>query len=87
MPASAIREGDYKLIEWYEQTLYDEDGQINLFNVREDVGETKDLATQMPELAEHLRKKLHVWRKEVGAQEMIVNPNYDPKKVHIRGDE
>ena len=87
MPASAIREGDYKLIEWYEESLYEEEGAINLYNVREDVGETNDLAGEMPELAERLRKKLHTWRENVGAQEMIVNPNYDPYKVMIRGDE
>ena len=79
-PASAIREGDYKLIEWYEETLYNEDNQINLYNVREDVGESKDLAKEMPELADRLRKKLHDWRKSVGAQEMGINPNYDPER-------
>ena len=80
-PASAIREGDYKLIEWYEETLYNEKNQINLYNVREDVGETKDLAEEMPELAARLREKLHQWRKSVDAQEMKVNPNYDPKRA------
>ncbi len=83
-PASAIREGDYKLIEWYEETLYDEEGQINLYNVREDVGETNDLAKEMPELAARMRKKLHQWRERVGAQEMKVNPNYDPKRADWR---
>ncbi len=83
-PASAIREGDYKLIEWYEETLYNEKNQINLYNVREDVGETKDLAQEMPELASRLREKLHQWRKAVGAQEMEINPNYDPKRADWR---
>lgn len=83
-PSSAIREGDYKLIEWYEETLYNEDNQINLYNVREDVGETKDLAQEMPELASRLRKKLHQWRKAVGAQEMEINPNYNPEKADWR---
>ncbi|UCE04401.1 MAG: sulfatase [bacterium] len=83
-PASAIREGDYKLIEWYETSLYDEENQISLFKVREDIGETKDLAKQMPELAARLREKLHQWRKSVGAQEMTINPNYDPQKADWR---
>jgi len=83
-PASAIREGDYKLIEWYEPTLLGEENQISLFNVREDVGETRDLSKQMPELAAKLREKLHQWRKAVGAREMSVNANYDPEKADWR---
>jgi arylsulfatase A-like enzyme len=84
-PASAIREGDYKLIEWYEQSVYgDEEGQINLYNVREDVGESVDLAEKKPELAARLREKLHRWRKAVGAQEMVRNPNYDPARADWR---
>jgi hypothetical protein len=35
----------------------------------------------MPELAEKLWKKLKKWRKDVGAQEMTINPNFDPKKA------
>ncbi|MDW7680212.1 MAG: sulfatase [bacterium] len=83
-PASAIREGDYKLIEWHEEALYNEKNQINLYNVREDVGEINDLANEMPELAIRLREKLHQWRKAVGAQEMKKNPNYDPQKEDWR---
>ncbi len=83
-PASAVRGGDYKLIEWYESTLYGEDNQINLFNVRKDIGETKDLAKEMPELAARLREKLHQWRKSVGAQQMTINPNYNPQKADWR---
>jgi len=83
-PASAIREGDYKLIEWYEPTLYDEDNQISLFNVREDIGETIDLAKEMPELAARLREKLHKWRRSIGAQAMPINPNYNPQKADWR---
>jgi arylsulfatase A-like enzyme len=83
-PASAIREGDYKLIEWYEETLLGLDNQVNLYNIREDMGETKDLVTQMPELAQRLREKLYDWRKRVNAQEMTVNPGYDPEKADWR---
>jgi arylsulfatase A-like enzyme len=83
-PGSAIREGDFKLIEWYEQSLYGEEHPVSLFNVRQDVGETRDLADEMPEKAAEMREKLHRWRKEVGAQEMTVNPDYDPQKVDWR---
>ncbi len=82
-PAGAVREGDYKLIEWFEETLYGLDHQIELFNVREDVGENVDLASKMPEKAEAMRKRLHEWRRSVNAQEMTVNPNYDPLKANL----
>ena len=83
-PGSAIREGDYKLIEWYEQALYGEEHPVSLFNVRQDVGETKDLAQELPEKAAEMREKLHRWRKAVGAQEMTINPNYNPQKANWR---
>jgi arylsulfatase A len=86
-PSSAIREGDYKLIEWFEETLRNEPNQVSLFNLREDIGESKDLSAQMPDKVEHLRQKLHEWRRSVGAQEMSVNPNYDPKRADLRFSE
>jgi len=86
-PAGAIREGDYKLIEWYEQTLLGEESQINLYNLAEDIGEENDLAEEMPELAARLREKLHTWQKKVGAQQMTVNPNYNPEKAEMRFSE
>ena len=39
---------------------------------------------RLAELAAQMRKKLHDWRKRVGAQEMSVNPNYDPKRAEMR---
>jgi arylsulfatase A-like enzyme len=61
-PGGAVRSGDWKLIEWYE------DGKVELFNLREDIGETKDLSSQMPERASAMKKMLDDWRKSVGAQ-------------------
>ncbi len=58
----AIREGDYKLIERYE------DGSVELYNVAKDVGETEDLATREPGRAEEMKRKLRVWLKETDAQ-------------------
>lgn len=83
-PGGAIRVGDYKLIEWYEETMWGLPNQINLYNVREDIGETTDLSAQLPELAAEMREKLHRWRHAVNAQEMIRNPHYDPDRVHVR---
>jgi hypothetical protein len=80
-PSSAIRLGDYKLIEWTEAALIHKKGAYNLFNVRKDPGETKDLIEAMPEKATELKKRLREWLKDVGAQEMVVNPNYDPERA------
>lgn len=82
-PSGAIREGDYKLIEWYEQTLLNLPHQVSLYNIRKDIGETIDLADQMPGMAKRLREKFHKWLKSVDAQLMTVNPDYDPKRADL----
>jgi arylsulfatase A-like enzyme len=73
-PYGAIRKGDFKLIEYFS------DMRVELYNLREDVGEQNDLATKMPDKVEELRARLHAWRKEVGAQMPTPNPKYDPSK-------
>lgn len=73
-PYSAIRDGDYRLLEFFENN------RIELYNLKEDVGETTDLAKAQPELAARLQAKLAAWRKEVGAQLPTLNPNFDPDK-------
>jgi len=61
-PFSAIRQGDWRLVEYLTQD------KIELYNIAEDIGETKDLSKQQPEKAAALRAKLDAWRKSVGAQ-------------------
>ena len=72
MPYSAIREGDFKLIEFLEDT------RVELYNLKDDIGETRDLATTMPDKVNALRIKLHDWRSKVDAQMLTPNPQYDP---------
>ncbi|NOY57363.1 MAG: sulfatase [Calditrichaeota bacterium] len=86
-PSGAIREGDYKLIEWYEQTMLGEDHQIDLYNIKKDIGETTNLANIMPEKAKEMREKFHQWKRAVKAQEMTINPNFDPKKQYLKSAE
>ena len=62
IPGGAVRIGDYKLFERYE------DGTVHLYNLKEDIGEQKDLASSMPEKVTEMRKKLHSWYKDVGAK-------------------
>src|ERR1051326_7846187 len=73
-PYGAIRGGDFKLIEFFD------DMRVELYNLRDDIGEQHDLAAQMPAKADELRARLHAWRQEVGAQMPSRNPAYDPAK-------
>jgi arylsulfatase A len=73
-PYGAIRKGDFKLLEFFD------DQRVELYNLREDIGEQHDLAAKMPAKTRELRKRLHAWRKEVGAQMPAPNPNYDPTR-------
>ncbi|OPZ10074.1 MAG: Arylsulfatase [candidate division BRC1 bacterium ADurb.BinA364] len=61
-PGGAIRQGDWKLIERYE------DGRVHLFNLKDDPGERRDLASANPERVEAMRARLHAWYKETGAK-------------------
>ena len=67
-PVGAVREGDWKLLEFFE------DSHVELFDLKADPSEADDLAKKMPERAEELKKKLADWRKEVGAQMPTLNP-------------
>ena len=69
-PGSSIRMGDYKLIEFFE------DGHLELYNLREDIGEEKDLAQEKPVLVKKMHKMLVNWRKEVEAKIPEPNPEY-----------
>jgi len=78
-PSSSIRQGDYKLIEFFEGN------RLELYNLREDVGEKNNLASEKPELAKQLRDKLDRWRKSVNARIPTPNPDYDPDRAYEWG--
>lgn len=70
-PVSVIRLGDWKLIEQYET------GKLELYNIRCDISEKRDLSTENPRKAKELYKMLESWKKEVGAPEPVhLNPKY-----------
>ena len=60
-PHGAIRDGDWKLIEWYE------DNSLELYNIPEDVSEKNNLVATQPYKTKAMREKLIAWRKEVNA--------------------
>lgn len=68
-PYSAVRHGDWKLINTFEEDKYE------LYNLKEDIGETTDVASQYPKITKKLTKELDKWRKDVNAQMPTVNPN------------
>ena len=74
-PASAIRRGNWKLIEFFE------DGAVELYDLSQDSAETKNVADQQPQIARELRSNLAAWRKGVGAQLPLPNPSYDPARA------
>ena len=60
-PVSLVQAGDWKLMEYLE------DGRLELYNLREDIGESKNLAATMPGKTKELHAKLVAWRAAVKA--------------------
>ncbi len=85
-PSASIRLGDYKLIEFFgdridENQQYRMGHHLELYNLREDVGETHNLAQDMSAIAGQLQQQLHDWIAEVGVPVPVENPNYDPVRA------
>lgn len=78
-PASAVRQGDWKLIEFFE------DGALELYNLRDDIGERNNLAARMPEKTRELHRKLAAWRQSVNAAMPQPNPDFDPDRRYEWG--
>jgi arylsulfatase A-like enzyme len=64
IPITSYRAGDYKLMRHLNT------GEIKLFNVAKDMGETKDLTKTMPAKAKSMVRKLDAYLKKVGAWTM-----------------
>jgi arylsulfatase A-like enzyme len=75
-PHSAIRSGDWRLVHFYE------DGRNELYNLRDDAGETNDLAAAEPSRAAALKASLDAWLDSVGAQRPIANPATSAGTAH-----
>ena len=68
-PGGAVRMGDWKLLERFE------DGRVHLYNLHDDLGEQHDLADAQPERVRTMRAKLHAWYKEVDAKFLRPKPD------------
>ena len=75
-PASSIRERDWKLIEYLDGT-----GDVELYQLADDIGETRNLAEEKKGRVADLKRKLRNWRQSVLARMPIPNPGYDPQRA------
>lgn len=73
-PASAVRKGDLKLIRFHE------DDRLELYDLKKDAGETKDLSRTLPKQTAELAGLLNAWLRETNAEMPASNPKYDPKR-------
>lgn len=73
-PSGAVRAGEWKLIEWFE------DDSVELYNIAADPGEKNNLAAKEPAKTAALRNMLHEWRGRVGAKMPTPNPDFKTDK-------
>ncbi|MCA9192094.1 MAG: sulfatase [Planctomycetales bacterium] len=72
-PVGAIRMGDYKLLEYFE------DDRLELYDLAADLGESNNLAATHADLADRLRLRLSDWRQKIDAQMPTPNPDFSSK--------
>ena len=73
-PVSLIEVGDWKLMEFLESNA------LELYNLKDDIGESKNLAALMPEKAAELHSKLLAWRQVISAPMPTLNANIESQK-------
>ncbi len=90
-PCAVIREGNYKLIDFFGDHIDPERDyqltvgpRIELYNLRTDIGEQQDLAKKDPKRAAAMQRKLRTWMASLNAVAPGVNPNYDPADPFFR---
>jgi len=79
VPGVSVRQGDWKLIRRFTERPGDYEGVHELFNLKDDLGETKNLAAQMPEKVKALDALIDAFVKDTGALYPKPNPAYKAK--------
>jgi len=77
-PAASVHSGDWKLIRFYAGNSNSTD-RMELYNLKDDIGETFDMSAGMPELTAKLSKELDGYIASIHAVMPKPNPNYDAK--------
>lgn len=85
-PCAVIREGDWKLIEsfgdWFDdEPRYHTGHKLELFNLRTDLGETRNLAESESARAQNMQAKLHAWMKSIPATIPGENPHFEAQRM------
>lgn len=73
VPSSVIRKGSWKLIETFDPVGFE------LYNLNDDLSETRNLAAEKPDKLAELKQDLEAWRQSVDAEKMLPNPDHKPK--------
>ncbi|MDX2150832.1 MAG: sulfatase [Bryobacteraceae bacterium] len=87
-PSAMVRDGDWKLLEFFGDYIeempagaeYRPGVRLELYNLRDDPGERRDLAASMPTRAAAMRRKLHDWIRSTGSPVPGPNANYNPER-------
>jgi len=79
-PAASIRSDDWKLIHFYSANTNNTD-RLELYNLKDDIGETFDMSAGMPDLTAKLSKQLDAYIASIHAVMPKPNPKYDPKAL------
>jgi arylsulfatase A-like enzyme len=84
-PSATVREGDWKLIEFFGDRFdaagrYQEGARTELYQLRDDLGEQRDLAAREPARVKAMREKLYAWLHSVPAEVPEPNPDFDPRR-------
>jgi len=77
LPATWVRRGDWKLIRFFCDNP-DQSDRFELYNLKDDIGETRNRAADKPELVQELNGLITGFLKDTGALEPTRNPHYDP---------
>ncbi len=99
-PCAIIREGDWKLIHWFGDYLDTTHStpddkpygkliigeRTEVYNIREDICESKDLATARPKKTAHLLNALNVWLNRTHAKLPTPNPDFNEKRWWTGGE-
>jgi len=73
-PTGAMRDGHWMMVEYYDEE------KAELYDLHQDIRETRDLAASQPERVSQMRATLAAWRKAMNAQSNTPNPDFDPAK-------